>query len=100
MAGQKNSWRNGTERKPGPEGPGRADLFFRPDPAIPRWVAPQQSPTPFHRATYHYSSSYCPVLKNDISAYRVRQFKIDISAYRVAVEKRQKEALEKTQPLV
>ena len=31
--------------------PGLAGSFSRPDLAIPCWVAPQQSPTPFRQAT-------------------------------------------------
>ncbi len=45
------------ERAEKPTSPGRppaprarAGSFTRPDPAIPRWVALQQSPTPFHQA--------------------------------------------------
>ena len=37
-----------------------ARSFSRPGMAIPCWVAPLQSPTPFHQATiYHNSSRYC-----------------------------------------
>ena len=44
---------SGTTQEKGPEpaGSGRAEAFPRPGPAIPCWVAPQQSPTPFRQAT-------------------------------------------------
>ena len=79
------------QKGPEPEGPGLAETFFRPSPAIPRWGAPQQSPTPFRRAIAiipHDSPGgrkRMPAKRSkiDISAYRVRALKIDTSAYRV-----------------
>jgi hypothetical protein len=41
-----------------------ARSFSRPDLAIPRWVAPLQSPTPFHQATFHHNSSRYGLIQN------------------------------------
>jgi hypothetical protein len=39
-----------------------ARSFSRPGLTIPRWVAPLQSPTPFHQAMFHHNSSrYCSI---------------------------------------
>lgn len=55
MAGQKNELAprtaTGPEARP-PQAP--SGSFSRPGPAIPRRVAPQQSPTPFHRTREAY----------------------------------------------
>ena len=48
MAGQENALR--IRKRPGGKvAPGPAGSFPRPDLVIPRRVAPQQSPTPFHQ---------------------------------------------------
>jgi hypothetical protein len=52
IAGQKNKKEAQDRDVLGPAG-----LFSRPDLAIPRWVAPQQSPTPFRQATLSLSKN-------------------------------------------
>ena len=55
MAGQKNGLAESASKRPEapvPQAP--RGSFSRPGPAIPRRVAPQQSPTPFHQARKAY----------------------------------------------
>ena len=92
MTGQKNTWWDGSKKGPESEDPGPADSFLRPGLAIPCRVAPQQSPTPFHQATFHDTSSHRHLLKIDKSADRIGGFKIDTSAYRLGQLKTVKSA--------
>jgi hypothetical protein len=97
MHGKTQSSGKTQEKGPEPAGSGRAEAFPRPGPAIPCWVAPQQSPTPFRRATailpYRSAVGRKPPLaepfKIDTSAYRVGHRKSTQSAYRVRACRRQ-----------
>jgi len=79
-----------------------------PDLVIPRWVAPLQSPTPFHQAKDSLARIVArgadflpePTFKIDKSAYRLGRLKIDKSAYRVGARKKPKSTLDKSEHLV
>jgi hypothetical protein len=85
-----------------------AGSFTRPDLAIPCWVAPLQSPTPFHQAKHSVAqvvdlgadSLPGPAFKIDTSAYRLGRSKTVTSAYRVAAQKQPKSTLNKSETLV
>lgn len=55
MAEQKNRPQRQTNAR-GMTAPGVVGTILPPDLAIPCWVAPLQSPTPFHQATYSVAS--------------------------------------------
>src|SRR3990172_638367 len=70
MAGQKNDG-CGRKRIWGVIAPDPAGSFSRPDLAIPRWVASQQSPTPFHQTTASIADP-----SHGLTSTRLRDFRL------------------------
>ena len=108
MAEQKNSsQKQRNARSVGASGV--AGTILPSDLVIPCWVAPLQSPTPFHQATYSVARKLnlganitfgSQKFKTDTSAYRARRSKTDTSAYRVDAEKPTSFPLDKSESLV